>query len=124
MGSWVLRCTVRYVPTWAVGWVCTIAAFTYADSTSHFSWNALADNLSYSVSFLLGVGGFALVVLVLLALCKRYGTTAGFRTMAAGFLVVPLLPLASAAGSPIGIAVLTHLAFATLIMPRPVLREV
>ncbi|MCX4823816.1 hypothetical protein OG883_28870 [Streptomyces sp. NBC_01142] len=124
--SWILSCTARYVPTWAVGWLCATAALTHAGSTRPGSGSfraEFADNASLGVAFLLGTGTIALFVLVLLALCKKYGTTAGFRALAAGFLVVPLLPLAVPGGAPVGVAILTHLAFATLIMPKPPLRE-
>ncbi|MFD7325448.1 hypothetical protein ACFV9D_30895 [Streptomyces sp. NPDC059875] len=118
MGEWILHCVLRYVPVLLVGHVCASAFGPRPENVPFFE--SLGTQLGRGFGLMLGVGAASLFFLLMLGLCKRYGTTGGFRAWAAFLLLLPVLPLIfGGSGSLFGIWVLTQLVFAIWIMPKP-----
>ncbi|MFI8393003.1 hypothetical protein [Streptomyces sp. NPDC085540] len=127
MESWYLRCLVRYLPTHLVGWAVAAAlASPFIDPSSTDSvtylpfWESYAKHLCSARVGAPVVAGVSLVLLLLLGAGRTRGSVLGFRAMAAGLLQLPLLPFALAGGGDlVGTLMLSQLAFAILIMPKP-----
>ncbi|MFB7369627.1 hypothetical protein ACFC0D_07305 [Streptomyces sp. NPDC056222] len=118
MGEWLVHCVLRYIPVLFAGHVLTSAFAPRKEG--EFFWDSFGRQVGLSIGLTLALGAASLFLLLMLGLCKRYGTTGGFRTWALFLLILPVLPLIfGGSGSLFGIWFLAQVVFAIWIMPKP-----